>query len=143
MDKWLKKIDEFFANLFLKKLPQLSDKTKKNISKFLPWLILISVILSFPGVLMGIGIGSMVSPLIFLAGRGKLHIIRFLVNIAQLVLSALAISYLFKMKEKGWKLLYWTMLISLVNAVLYVSVLGVLFTLVGLYFLYQIKSIYK
>jgi len=143
MNKWLKKIDEFFEDLFLKKLPQLSGKIRGNIVKFLPWLILVSVALSFPGILAGMGIGLIASPFVFLSQKGGLHIIRFLISIAQFVFSALAISYLFKVKKKGWQLLYWSMLLSLVGAVLYFSGLGVLITGLELYFLYQIKSSYK
>ena len=143
MNEWLKKIDKFFDDLFLKRLPQLSDKTRAYVAKFLPWLILVSIVLSLPGILAGLGIGLVASPFVFLARSGWLHIIRFLTSIGQFAFSALAISYLFKMKKKGWCLIYWSMLLSLVNAVLYFSVFGVLVIGLELYFLYQIKKLYK
>ena len=139
MQDLLDKIDQFFQEVFLKKLPQLPDNIQKNIVKIFPWIILVLLFLSAPGMVVGL----LASPLAVLSRHGPLFLISMLLGLVQLGLSIFALPHLFKRKMKGWRLIYWTLLLSIVSAVLYFSLFGLLFTALGLYFVYQIKKFYR
>ncbi len=144
MNEWMKKLDNFFQDLFLKKAPGLPDKAKEWIVKAVPWLALVFGIMAIPGLLAIFGFGAITTPFWVLRGtRSFGYLIGFAVSAIQVVLQLVAVTYLFKKVQKGWQLLYWATLLSVVSAILHVSGFGLVGAGVSLYLLYQIKSFYK
>jgi len=141
---FLKKLDDFFSDLFVKKAPGLPGKTKKLIVKITPWLALVLGIIALPGILAGFGFGAITSPFWAFGGMRSLKMIVFLlVALVQVSVQLLAVPHLFKVAKRGWQLLYYSTLLEIVSSVLYLSGFGVIFSGVALYILYQIKGEYK
>jgi len=141
---FLKKLDDLFTDLFVKRAPGLPEKTKKLIVKIVPWGALILGVLALPGILAGFGWGAITSPFRISTGTRSLGImVSFLVGIVQVVIQLLAVPYLFKAAQKGWQLLYYSTLLGVVSSVFYLSGFGIVFSGVVLYLLYQIKERYQ
>ncbi len=144
MEKWLKKLDDFFEDLFLKKLPSLPKNFQEIITKALPWLILVVVLITIPGVLAGLGFGAVAVPFwIFGGGQNFGWMFAFLLNLIKLALMAVALPALFNKNKKGWQLLYWSTLLGVINSIVFISLGGLVGVGIGLYVLYQIRSSYK
>lgn len=144
MKDFLKKLDGFFADLFVKKAPGLPEKTKKLIVKVTPWVALVLGVLALPGILAGFGFGVITSPFWALEGaRSMRMMVSFLVGAAQVVIQLLAVPHLFKAGQKGWQLLYYSTLLGMLSSVFYLSGFGIVFSGVVLYLLYQVKGEYK
>jgi hypothetical protein len=153
----------------LKPIPHLPTAGQKWIAENVWWIILVGVILS--GISVLVSIGGIFTALAFLGAATSYFgyygvqsytgwwvlasVISLLFMIAVVVVSAISISPLKAMKEKGWSLLFLTLLISAVEIVVSVLVnftvvgfiFGIIFGAIGLaisaYFLYEIRSYFK
>ena len=144
MNEMVKSIDKFFDDLFLKKAPQLPKSAKDWIVKALPWIALIFGLLAVPGIIAGLGLTAFSAPFWVLThGRSYVWLVAFVIGTIQTIMELVAVPHLFKKAKKGWMLLFWASLLGLVGAVVSVALGSLVFTLLGLYFLYQIKASYK
>lgn len=125
------------------KLPALPKGARDVIFKLTPWLALIFGALGVLGSLVALGILGALSPLIMLGGGGKLPFVTILIGLVSSVLLLVATPHLFAKRMQGWKLLFWSEVVSVVSAVVSLSLTGVLFGLLGVYLIFQIKSYYK
>lgn len=147
----LGQLEETLDLYLVKKAPfQLPANAKELIVKIAPWATLIILIITLPLVLLAFGLGALVAPFSFLAGPqygvayGTSYVISMVVLAVALIMEALAIPGLFARSMKGWRLVYYSTLISLVSSLIQFNIFGGLFSaLIGLYFLFQIKSYYK
>ncbi len=142
MNQYLTKLDSFFSDIFLKKAPQLSAETRKKIAQVAGWIVLVFGLLSLPGIVRVLGVNRTFMPW---AIGGKIYtrwIIGYIFTIIQIGLGFAAVPHLFKLKLKGWQLLYWAMLVGLLSSLLQLSGVGLLISFIFLYFLYQIKNLY-
>lgn len=138
-----KKIDKFFEDIFAK-APALPKNAREWIVKIAPWLALIFGIMAVPGLLFVFGIGTVTSPFWAFRGfKGVEALIGFILSAAQVVMELMAVSPLFKRAMRGWTLLLYSSLLSVVSSVLHFSGMGILVAGINLYLLYQIKSYYK
>jgi hypothetical protein len=133
----------------VKKAPALPANVKELIVQFAPWITLVLLIVTLPAVLIALGLGALAAPLAFLltpavgVGFGVTYTLSMLVLAVSLVLEAMSIPGLFKRTAQGWRYVYFATLISIASSLLSLSVIsGVFFGLIGLYFLFQIKSYY-
>jgi len=144
MNDWLKKLDGFFADLFLKKAPQLSENSRGWIIRLMPWLALIFGLMALPGVLAGLGLSTIGAPFWILAGgRHFGWLIGFLIGTAQVIIELMAVPDLFKKVKRGWQLIYWASLLGIISSLFYFSGTGLVMCAASIYFLYQVKSAYK
>ena len=144
INQYLKKLDSFFSDLFLKKAPQLSDKNRQMVAKVTGWAALVLGLLALPGIFGSLGITRSMAP--FWHMGGKLYarwIINYAASLAQVVLMLIAVPQLFKMKAKGWQLVYWATLVGILSSIITFSGFGLVISIVFLYLLYQIKKLYK
>lgn len=129
---------------------QLPVKAKEVIVQIAPWITLIILVVSLLAVLGLFGFGSM------FVGTGAYFGIRFgtryyiglIILLVQLIMMALSISPLLKRQIKGWKLVYYSNLISFIYALFSAYALGsVIWALIslgiGMYIIFQVKSHYK
>jgi len=133
-----------FLDFYLvKKAPfQLPNEVREFLVKFGPWIALVLLILSLPGLLVMLGVGTVLLPfggLGYAAGFTYLTV----VLLAQLVLLVMALPGLFKRQMSAWKLLFYSQLVGIVFSLLMGSILGALIGgLIGLYILFQVRPLY-
>lgn len=144
-------LERFFEDLFLKKIGfQLPANVKEIIVKIAPWLTIIGVVVSLPALFAIFGFGSFVAGMAaaYGVGLGTRYYLGIAVLAVQLVLMGMAIPGLMKREAKGWKLIYYSALVSAVYGLFSAMNLGgAIFSLlgsaIGLYFIFQVKSYYK
>jgi len=145
----MEQLEKFFEDLFLKKITyQIPAKAKEVIVSIAPWVTLIILIISLPAVLGLFGLGSMMGGAYFGIRFGARYYLGLIVLLVQLVIMALSISPLIKRQVKGWKLVYYSNLISFVYALVSAYTLGsIIWSLIslaiGMYIIFQVKSLYK
>jgi hypothetical protein len=130
---------------YFKKLPELPRGGKEAVVGITPWLALIFGILGVLTALAGLGIFTFLGSLAVVTGaRGAGS--GFIIVLLGLISSALLL-FAFpgtqKRQAKGWKLIYYSEVVGLVADIISLSLVGVVFALIGFYFLYQIRSYYK
>jgi len=140
IDSYIDMVGEYF-----KKLPSLPKNAQSSIAGITPWLALIFGILGVATALVGLGIFSFLSPIALMTGirgtgSGLIIVILGLVSSALLLASFPGTQ---KRQEKGWKLIFYSQVVSLVADLVTLSLGGVLFSLIGFYFLYQIREYFK
>jgi len=134
-----------FLNYYLvTKAPfQLPDGFKEFLVKFGPWIMLVFLLLGLPFIFVALGLTSALTPFAVMGGS----IGGFpwaLAALAQLVLCAMALPGLLARKMSGWTLLFYSQLVGILASLLALSFFGaVIGGLIGLYFLFQLKSKYN
>lgn len=143
--QWTKALDDSYA-----KLPALPKGATDFIVNIAPWLSLIFGVLSILVGVSAFGFLAVLSPFAAVAGAGAYAItglLSSLVLLVQGVIMIVAFPSLKKRGQRGWNLLFWSLILSVVSSVLSLSVFGIIQSvvgaLIGYYFLYQMKSYYK
>ena len=145
MKEYTAKIVSFLSPYFAK-APQLPANWKGGIVSIMPWLALIFGVLGVIGAIAALGIVSVFSPLLMMGGALSTPGTSIVFVVLALVSSALllvAFPGVKGRKMQGWDFLFWSELVSIVSSVISLSVFGVIFGVVGLYILFQIRSHYK
>jgi len=133
-----------FLDFYLvKKAPfQIPDAGREWIVKFGPWITVALLILTLPILLVALGIGAVFMPfggVGYATGFGVLT----LVVIVEIGLMIAALPGLFARKMSGWTLLFYSQLVSIVYNVLSGNIVGgLVFGLIGLYILFQVRPLY-
>lgn len=139
-----KDIIGFLDYYLVKKAPfQIPDGGREWIVKFGPWIALVLMAIALPGILIVLGIGTMLTPWAgpaYATGFG-LAAVFLLVSFG---LEIAALPGLFKRKMSGWTLLFYAQIVSLVGSLVSGSIVGGLIgALISLYILFQVRSLYK
>ncbi|MEK7551211.1 MAG: hypothetical protein AAB532_01290 [Patescibacteria group bacterium] len=140
-----KVLDDSYA-----KLPALPKGATDFIVNIAPWLSLIFGVLSILVGVSAFGFLAVLSPFAAVSGVGAYAITGLLSSIVLLVegvIMVVAFPALRKRAQRGWTLLLWSLVLSVVSSVLTLNVFGVVQSvvgaLIGYYFLYQMRSYYK
>lgn len=134
-------VEQWFA-----KLPPLPANAKEFIVVVAPWLALIFGVFVALGSLVAIGLLTFLAPFAILGGGvsatagASFNVI--LALFSSIIILA-AVPSLFARKILGWNLGFLSEAISLVSVILSFDFFGVIFTLIGFYILFQVKSYYK
>ena len=138
---------ESTLDLYLvKKAPSLPKNFKELLVSLAPWATVVMIIIGLPAFLAVLGISAYTLPLAYWAGArlGFMYYLSIAFLGATLVIRAMAVPGLFARKLAAWKLLYYAALLGMVYSLLNYAIFSALIgTLVGLYFLFQIKEYYK
>jgi hypothetical protein len=125
------------------KAPHLPLQWQEVLVKFLPYLTILFVVLSLPVLLAALGLGSMLSPFLFMAGGFTSFSLTMIVFAISVILEAMAIPGLFNKSTKSWYLLYYSTLINALYNFLTFNIVGfILGGAISLYLLFQIKKYY-
>lgn len=133
---------------YFRKAPELSKNTKKFIIQFVPYYALFIGILGILGAISTLGILSAASPF-NMSSTAKTAVIGMntlssLFWLASSVLKIMAYPDLDNHKYKGWNLLFWSTIVHFMGSVFAGEFLiPLLFGIIGLYILFQIKPHYK
>ena len=138
----IKSLEDVFA-----KAPHLPANVREILVKIAPWIALVFGIL---GVLAGLGAVG-VSPVAAFGGVGNsvYVLISGVLTIIASVLMLMAFPKLQKHLYGGWRLLFWSEVVSVVSSLIGIAVApgsivgAVIGALIGFYILYEIKSYYK
>ena len=128
------KLEDFLNLYFGQKAPALPDNIKEFIVKYGPYISLVLMVLSLPAILLVFGITGITAP--FSLG--------VLLSLAAAVLVVMALPGLFKRRLSAWRLMYYSSLVSALQALLAVNLGGIIIgAALSFYCLFQIRSLYK
>jgi hypothetical protein len=133
----------FLDYYLVQKAPfQLPEGAREWIVKFGPWIAIVFLVLSLPALLLIFGIGTMFLPFGGVGyATGFTYLSIFL--IVQIGLEIAALPGLFARKMSGWRLLFYSQIVSVVGSLLSYNILGALVGgLIGMYLLFQIRMKY-
>ncbi|MGH7245529.1 MAG: hypothetical protein ACREGI_01180 [Candidatus Levyibacteriota bacterium] len=138
---WMSMMENWFM-----KLPSLPKNAKDAIVSITPWIALVFGVLGVLGGLAGLGVLTAFSPFVMVNGGwggAAGSIIAAVISLVASVLLLMGFPGTKKRQMKGWKMLFYSQVASVVASVVSFSVAGVLVNLIGFYLLFQIKSYYK
>ncbi len=137
----MKTVEDWFM-----KLPPLPPQVREFLVMIAPWVSLILGVLGVLGSLAAFGISTVASPLIAMGGgihaAGGL-IVASIISLLSSILLLVAVPGLMKRRLQGWTFLFWSEVLGLVGAVVTLSIVGVVFSIIWLYVVFQMKSYYK
>ena len=132
------------------KLPSLPKGVNEFIVSVAPWLALVFGVLAVLAALGSFGILTALAPVAAVAGAGQYAFTGLFAAVVLLVQGAIELwsfPFLKARKVKGWNLMLYGLLLSVLSSVVMLSVGSIVSALVGFligyYFLYQVKSYYK
>lgn len=128
------------------KLPPLPVGGRQGLVTITPWVAIIFGILGVLASLAGLGLATVFAPFMALGGGLGAAGGSFVAILLGLVSSALLLAAFpgtKNRKAQGWTMLFWSEIVSLVSAVISLSLSGVVISLIAFYLLFQIKSYYK
>ena len=125
----------------VKKAPfQLPEGVKEFLVKFGPWITLVLMVIALPFLLAALGLGMFAMTVV---PYGALHMPAMIIGLVALVMEAIALPGLFARKMSGWRMLFYSQLVSLVSTLLQGGILGfIIGGVISLYLLFQIRSKY-
>ncbi len=129
---------------FLKTLPPLPDNFKEALVKYWPWVLLVLLVLTVPMVLALLGMSSALNAALAASNMpgGSFYYVWMVVFLGSLVLTILGLLGLFKKTRQGWVYMYYAQWLNVISNILFLSVFGILLSVLWIYFLYQIRSYY-
>lgn len=148
----LGQLEDVLELYLVKKAPfQLPSGVKEVIVKFAPWVTIVMMLIALPAVLAIIGLSTFAGALTGLLGPfataqyAQGITVSVIVLLITVVLQLMALPGLFARSVKGWRLVFYATLVSLIASLLNpLSIISALISaVIGLYFLFQIKNLYK
>ena len=127
-----------FENAY-KKLPLLPKSITDFIVRIIAWVVLM---LGLIGLIRSFQAFNLVSYTFIGVLVGK-YLIAILISLMISVLLLFAFKPLREHSMKGWKFVFWAIMLRLVLALLYFDMSGILIALIGFYFLFQVKEHFR
>ena len=110
--------------------------------RFGPWITVVLLILTLPILLFALGLGAIYIPFGGIGYTSRFGVLTIFV-VVQIGLMIAALPGLFARKMAGWRLLVYSQLIAIVYNTLSGNIVGgLLFGLIALYILFQIRTLY-
>jgi hypothetical protein len=143
---FMQQLENFFDTYLHKKAPfHLPPQAKEWIVKYGPWITLVLMIIAVPVILAALGMAAIFAPAAVVYGGYKTDfMISGLFSLAALVLEAAALPGLFKRSIHGWRMVYYSCLVTAVGELISFNIIGLIIGLaISMYFLFEIKEYYK
>ncbi|MBC3788090.1 chromate transporter [Spirosoma utsteinense] len=134
------------APYFTVKAPfQFPINFREGFVKYWPIVTLIVMILTLPALLVFLGIGAALMPVSFLdgVGTGVGYTLTMILTLVGLILGLLALPGLFNRKRSGWVFSYYAQILSIVGSLVGFHLISVLFGLLFLMLLFQVRDYYR
>lgn len=137
----IERLDQWFS-----KLPTLPTNWKDTLVKITPWIAIIFGVLGVVFSLMAVGVLTFLAPLVAVGGGvgvaagGPIAAVLWLVSSVLLIMAYKGTR---DRKASGWKMLFWSEVVSLLSSVIFLSIGGIFWALVTFYLLFQIRSHYR
>jgi hypothetical protein len=142
----LKQLEDKLDYYLVKKAPSIPEEWQKLLVKIIPWLSLVTIVLTLPIILAALGLTAIFAPISYLANtaHGAGLTLSWAFTLVVVALEAIAIPGLFKKAESSWRLLYYATLVGALQNIIGFNLGGLLIgTLLSLYILFQIRRHYK
>lgn len=131
---------------FGKKAPQLPPKAREVLVKIAPYITILGILLLIPAILVLLGLGTMLPTMAPYASYGYAYNNVMIIAIFSIVLAVLyiiALPGLFHPSPKGWNFMFYATLVSALQNILMMNLLGLVIGLViSFYILFQIRPHY-
>lgn len=134
------------APYFTSKAPfQFPINFREGFVKYWPIITLVILVLALPGILVFMGLGVAFMPASYMGGVsvGFAYTLTMIFALINLVLGVLALPGLFNRKRAGWVFSYYAQLVSIVGSLIGFHIIGVLFGLLFLMLLFQVREYYN
>lgn len=132
-------LEQQLHQIFVGKMPALSENAKGITKKILPWFLIVCGALGLLASLL-LGVSLIANPLgLLFYGLVFLHLV---IALSASLVASYAGYLMLSGKCQGWKLAYYAFLIGIVNALLSLSIIGLVLNCIFGYLLFQIKSDY-
>lgn len=142
----MKDLDKVLEKYFLTKAPKMPADIVNLIVQYGPYVLAILLVLSAVSLLSVFGLSSVVmNPLRMFAGPmfGAWYQLYLVFTLVILVLQGLSIPGLMKKSMTGWRYMYYAALVSLVQNLVTMNVVGLIIgSALSFYILFQIRSKY-
>ena len=120
---------------------------KEFIVKVAPYLVIIAAVFAVPAILLALGLSTVFAPVAMMGayGWGFGAIVALIASAITLVMEVVAVPGLFKRTQKGWRLVFYATIVSLIGSILSVSGIigGIIGAIIGWDILFQVKELYK
>lgn len=144
----LGQVEEMLELYLYKKTPALPVNVRDILVKITPWANVVGIVfglMALPIIFAALGLGAVVAPFAALGGAGAVQFgammfVSILFIIPILVLQIMAAKGLFNLEAKAWKWVFYAQLLSGVSSLISFSIMGVVWALVFIYLLFQIRS---
>lgn len=140
----MNRLEKWFEDLFVEKLPPMPGGAKEITAKILPWIVIVFGCLGFFGWMASLQLLFRVSDLVQYAGALStfLVIIHLIIAPIAAILGLYGGYLMLSRQQKGWQLVFYSLLIGFASTVVSLSVVGVIFNFAFGYVLFQIKELY-
>ena len=139
-------LESELAPYFTEKAPfQIPLNFREGFVRYWPIVSLVLLILALPAILFFLGLGTALLPASFLGGisGGFIYTVSMSIALLTFVLRVAALPGLFNRRRQGWVLSYYAELINIASNLLTLSLVGILFDLLWLLLLLQVRSYYR
>ena len=139
-------LESELAPYFTEKAPfQIPLNFREGFVRYWPIVSLVLLILALPAILFFLGLGTALLPASFLGGisGGFIYTVSMSIALLTFVLRVAALPGLFNRRRQGWVLSYYAELINIASNLLTLSLVGILFDLLWLLLLFQVRSYYR
>lgn len=134
------------APYFTVKAPfQFPINFREGFVKYWPIVTLIVMVLTLPALLVFLGIGTALMPVSFLGGIGSGlgYTLTMILALIGVILGVLALPGLFNRKRAGWVFSYYAQILSIVGSLIGFQLISILFGLLFLMLLFQVRDYYR
>jgi hypothetical protein len=147
----LTKLEELLSDLFVDKMPPLSETFKNNSAKFLPWIFIVFGVIGLLSMVSLLGLFTAASTLtVGTKGMLAVHslsafdlVLIYLISPVLQFLTILAGYWMLNKEYRGWQLALISTLLGFLINLLHFSFLGLLFSFLFAYLLFQIREYYS
>lgn len=133
--EYLNRVETFLDEYLGEKAPPIPENIQYAIVQFLPWVVILMIIYSASYVMNIFRYAVFYSPAVIVVA---------ILTIVIIILRAIAVPQLLKKTEKGWRNMYYSVLVGAVAALFGPNfIMDLVLTLIFLYVLFQIKNQYN
>ena len=144
------KLEQILSDLFVDKMPPLSETFKNNSAKFLPWIFIVFGVIGLLSMVSILGLFTAASTLTAGAtGILAVHsrsvfdlVLIYLISPVLQLLTILAGYWMVNKEYRGWYLALISTLLEFLINLLHFSFIGLLFSFLFAYLLFQIREYY-
>jgi hypothetical protein len=143
---FLDDLEEKAYSYFSDKVPSIPAEAKETIVKFLPYAVILILLAQAAAIVSFFQISTVFDGLGYLysVNPGVIGVISIILLGLALCLEAMALSYLFKHRLYGWRLLTYAVILTQINELINLNIINLLFSgLIILFILFQTRDRYR